>query len=463
MTSFAHIRTFYRIQFGRHIRSPALWFVALAAPIIARFIVPDPEASYSIISINNARPNLTAGVIGMEIGIIAGLFLSPFAYIFLRAGPTKTVPWQVEDTCPSSRIWQMVGNWIADTLVLWLILLCLAVAGVIISLFRLPLTEVVPIDTLLAAIFIAAPALCFVAAVRTFLSARPKLRGALGDVVFVVIWLGGTLMASVYFVPGQTPVAIADLFGFAASMSPAVAEPIRAMSMPGLPGTTDTININAMRGVLDPSFLLSRVFWIFMAMGVACLSGLVFKPRSQKAHRKHLAGRKWVGKLSVGADRALQAIGPTGSKTLTPLWENFSQILTPKLYVYVLMGAAIIGGLYPFTPQIGALLWLAVLFPLTDHSARWQSRNLTRFASTAPMSKPAQLVWQYCAGLLLVLLVCLPALVKGFTANPTAIPRDLLILIIGLPLIITAFGALTRSAFFARLLLLLAWYMYLNL
>lgn len=463
MSMFAHIQTFNKIQLGRHLRSPALWFVALAAPVLARFIVPDASANYSIISINNARPILTSGMIGMEIGIIAALFLSPFAYIFLRAGPTKTVPWQVEDICPSSRIAQMVGNWIADTLVLWLILLSLAVAGVIISLFRLPLAEISPIDTLLAALLIAAPALSFIAAVRTFLSARPRLRGAMGDVVFFLIWLGGIMMASIYFMPGQSPLAIVDLFGFAASISPAVAEPIQSMVMPGSANMEGTIKIEAMRGVLDSSFLLSRIFWVGMALLLALLSGLVFKPRVQRSNRKNLKDRKWVENISGWTDKTITAILPKSSQTFAPLWENFKQILTPKIYIFVLLGAAIIGGLLPFKPQIGAVLWLALLFPLTGHSGRWQSRNLTRFTSTAPLSKSTQLAWQYCAGVLLALLTCMPALVKGLVDAPMNMPRDLLAIAIGLPLIITLLGALTRSAFFARLLLLLAWYMYLNM
>ena len=457
------IFVFSRIQLGRHLRSSALWFVALAAPIAARFMVPGSESNYTVITINNARPVLSSSVIGLEIGIIATLVLSPLAYIFLRAGPTRTVPWQVEDACSGSKIAQTLGNWLGDTLALWLILLCLAIAGVIISFFRLPIDEFAPLEVLLGAILIAAPALAVMAALRTFFSARPILRGAGGDVLFFVIWLGGIIMASAYFMPGGNPSAMQDLFGFAASISPAVDEQITSITIGPTPEMAGTIKVDALRGVLDKDFLLSRVFWLVLAAGLAVASGALFKPRLQKQSPKRGVRGKLFENISVWADKSLSKAMPTSSTFLALFWENVRQILTPKIYVFIWLLAAIIGGSIPFTPYGGSVIWLVLLFPLTDHSSRWQSRNLSHFSATFPTSRFAQMMWRLMASIFLTLLICLPALIKGLLGPSTGISADMGFIIIGLPLIITLLGALTRSSFFARLILLLVWYMYFNM
>jgi len=464
MTQFLlHINTFARIQFRRHLKSPALWFVALATPVAARFMVPGPGSDYAVLTINNARPLQTAGVIGMELGIIAALLLSPFAYIFLRAGPTRIVPWQVEDITPSRHTAHMLGNWIADTLILWLILLCLAVAGVIISFFRLPLDAVAPHETLLGTLLIAAPALAFIAALRTYFSARPLLRGASGDVMFFLVWLGGIIMASAYFIGDTSPRAISDLFGFAASMSPAVAEPIQFYTIGSSPNMQGTIEVDAMAGVLDPDFLLSRLFWLAVAGGLAALGGVLFKPRSQRQKPKRLANAKFITSLSVGFDKVFSWITPKSSRFFAPLWENLNQILTPKSYILILLIVAGAGWVLPFKTFVGPAIWLALLFPLTTHSGRWQSRNLTGFAATLPSSPSSQFIWRLLAGVFLALLVCLPAIIKSFAREDITVFPDIAFMVLGLPFIIMVLGTLTRSAFFARLLLLMAWYMYLNM
>ncbi len=125
--------------------------------------------------------------------------------------------------------------------------------------------------------------------------------------------------------------------------------------------------------------------------------------------------------------------------------------------------AAAVGAYIDFTPYGGAVIWLALLFPLVTHSARWQSQNLSQFASTLPPQKTEQLAWQYGAGVLLSVLVCLPAIIKAVLKTPFGLSPDMVFIVIGLPLIIVLMGALTRSAVLARILLLLIWYVYLNL
>ena len=137
---FEQIGTHGRVQFLRHLRSPAIWWLAIAAPIGARFLVPDENASYSALAVNEATLALDSGVIGLQLGVIMAIILSPLAYIFLRAGPTRKTPWQAENVTPARRSALALGHWLADTLALWILMLALAGAGIMLAYFRLPLS-----------------------------------------------------------------------------------------------------------------------------------------------------------------------------------------------------------------------------------------------------------------------------------------------------------------------------------
>ncbi|HFB54684.1 MAG TPA: hypothetical protein ENJ46_02075 [Hellea balneolensis] len=414
-------------------------------------------------AINGAYPILTSSVIGMELGIITALTLTPLAYIFLRAGPTRRTPWQVEDVTPAWRVTTMIGNWLADTAVLWLIMICMAFAGVILSFFRLPLADIRPHETILTAILIAAPALAFIAGLRIFFTARPGLRGAGGDVLFFVIWLTGISVAAIYFASGGSASPILDLFGYAASMSGTIDEPINSLAVGSSPMGTKTIVVDGMVGVLKPKFLMSRVFWIIMAGTLAALGGFVFKSRSFKAKNARAHKAKKVSVLSTVGEKILAAVLPKSSQKTAPLWTNIYQLLSPKIFVVVFGILAVAGFFLPFRELAGPAIWLALIFPLTTHSERWQSRNMTSFTSTLPRERNTQFAWTLASAVFLACVMCIPAIIKAaMSSNLAGIVPDLGFIILAVPLISMGLGAATRSAFSARFLLLLMWYVYLN-
>ncbi|HHL42935.1 MAG TPA: hypothetical protein ENJ42_04895, partial [Hellea balneolensis] len=362
------IGVFTALQLKRHLRSSSLWLVILATPILARFLVPQPSASYTVISINNARPVLSASVIGMEIGIIAALVLSPLAYIFLRAGPTRIVPTQLLAIAPQSHIPRMVANWIADTLILWLILGVLALAGVIISVFRLPTNDLHIWQTLSAPLIIAGPAFACIAGIRTFFSARPLLLGGAGDGVFLVLWLAGMVLATAFFQLAENPSAISDVFGFAAVLAPSIDVPVRAISIGSTPNMSGDIVVHAARGIFNRDFLVSRIFWIAVAALTAIIAGYVYKPNARQYRPRKFAA---LGSgLSKTGGKLLSILLPGKSRYLAPISAHIWQIITPKYFLFILVIAALVAVILPFHSLGGATIWLAVLFPLTRHSAR---------------------------------------------------------------------------------------------
>ncbi len=455
------IKTFSRIQFKRHLANPMLWFVALAAPIAAKYMVPSQNDGYTVLSINSAYPILTPSVIGMELGIISALLLSPLVYIFLRVGRTKHTPWQIEDISPAPRSLQMFGHWIADTAIIWLLLFGLAVSGVILSAFRLPLYAIRPLETIAALLIIACPAFAFIAALRIFFSARPLLRGALGDFGFVIVWVFTIAIGALTVETGGT--GFADMFGYAAPIIHAVDEPVEMFAVGSTPGAHETlIQVDALKGILRQEFLASRLFWFTVAAAIALFAGLVFKGRKPKAahKRRQIA---FVQNASNSVEKSLARLIPKGSKSLAPLWSNMVQALRPGSLALIMIGAAIAGAVLPFRSLIAPALWLGTLFMFTRHSAMWENRQLNQFMSTVPTGRTTQQIWQIVSFILIMTLLCLPSLIRMALACDYSHIIDMVFLCFALPVIISLLGRLTQSGTTARLLLLIVWYMYLNL
>jgi len=396
----------------------------------------------------------------MELGIISALLLSPIVYIFLRVSRIKTTPWQVEDVTPARRSKQMLGHWLADTALLWVLLGGLALSGIILSLFRLPLAEVRPLDTVMALLFIACPAFAFIAAVRVFFSARPLLRGALGDVLFFFIWIFGITAGSLVVQFDST--AVADLFGYASPIVNAVDEPVSSFVI-GSPPLSDvgTIEIDALKGILTADFLASRLFWIFAGGLLVILAGFVFKARKPKAStRKRMTGG--FSNISKAVEIGFISLLPKSGATSAPLWSQITQIMRPGILILLLFIIGIAGAVLPFRGMVGPALWLVALFPLTRQSGIWENRSLIALTHTLPTTRQSQFIWQALTGILIMSLLCLPSFIRMIISGETLAVKDMAFIAIAMPIIITALGKVTRSGVTARILLLIAWYMYMN-
>jgi len=259
-------RSSLRTNFKRHLRSPALWAMGLAAPIAALYMVPPEDAAYATLTVNGMLPRLTSSVIGLELGVVTATLLTPLAYIYLRSGATKRRPWQVTDVSAASRPAQAIGQWTADTLTLWIILAALTLAGAVLSYFRLPANAPWNPFEMAAALWLpAAPALALIATIRTVFDARPLLRRWLGDVLFVILWLVALIApmaTSAASGEGFSGTAILDAFGFAAPISGSTDEIMAGFTIIGSSESADKISLDAMRGILTPAYLSSRFFFL---------------------------------------------------------------------------------------------------------------------------------------------------------------------------------------------------------
>jgi hypothetical protein len=449
---------------ARYLRSPALIYVALATPIAAYYMVPDDGANYAILTINGFSPTLTASVLGLELGVIAALLLTPLAYIFLKAGPTRTRPWQISDVAPHSRMVWALGRWMSDCFILMVLLAFLTVAGLILGTFRLGM-QLNPIPMIVALWLPAAPAMALVAGLRLVLDARNLTRNWFGDVIFFLVWLALIIASTVGL--GQTAEtamssnAFADAYGFSAPIIGAVDAPVEQIAIIG-PTAGESLAVDAWAGITDPAYLASRGLWLGVAAGLALLAGLIWGPLTAKARtRPEMASGARESVLSV-AFKAPQNAGKARPNLLAVILAELGQVFRGRVWLAVLAITAVVGAGFDFRTVAGPAILLALIFPLTDASARWQGRTLSSWLATLGPGPVQRIGARWMAYTLVTALVLAPALGRMVVEDSLVWLPHLGTIMVVVPALIVATGQITRGPIAGRLLLLIGWYIYLS-
>lgn len=473
MSSFSTLHSSFKIDMKRYLRSPALLCMALAAPVAAHFMVPPKDADYTVLMINGAKPVLTASVLGLELGILTALLLTPLAYIFLKAGPTRHRPWQITDVTPHSRPLSALGRWVSDIFVLWILLAVLSLAGLTLGFFRLE-GDVNILRTLVALWLPAAPALALVAAIHLFLDARNFTRKWAGDVLFFICWMALITFSMFGSTDFQTQVMsskpFTDAFGYTAPLIGSVDFDVNTVSV-GLqitePNNTSGTLIDAWRGVTAATYVSSRLFWISIAALLVTIAGLIWSPMKPRLYRqtKHDAEKAEKALPTLTADilfNAPKSVEASTSYYAASIISEIKLMLRSKIWVGVLALAAILGLVMPFRTLAGPIILLAIIFPLTDASARWQSTSTLQWLDTLGPDRVQRTLVLLIASILIANTVMLPAAIKSLLLGEWQWLPHMLAITLFAPLIIVGMAVLTRSAIAGRLTMLMAWYVYLS-
>ena len=458
-----------RTNFTRHLRSPAFWAMGLVAPIAALYMVPPEDAAYATLTVNGMLPRLTSSVIGLELGVVTATLLTPLAYIYLRSGATKRRPWQVTDVSAASRPAQAIGQWAADTLTLWIILAILTLAGAVLSYFRLPVNTAWNPLAMAATLWLpAAPALALIAAIRTVFDARPLLRKWLGAVLFFILWLTALMVPmaiSAASGEGLSGIAMLDAFGFAAPISGSTDEIMTGVTIIGSSESTERISLDAMRGVLAPTYLRSRVFWLAMALVAAALAGLMYKPRVTKLPKQGTQAHSAA--LLRSKSRTQKPLSnPIKIAPISPLLATFISevrlILRGKITLIFIAGAALIGAFLPYETAVGPAIWLALLFPITAESGRWQSQNTRQFCETTGISLWHRAGLCLLASITIFIFAHIPAIGHMVVTGKWGIVSQMGAIVLGVPAAAVTLGYITKGPIAGRLILLISWYIYMS-
>ena len=459
---FESILTFYRIQLKRHLRNKLLWCIALTTPIVAKYLVPTHNDGYTIVAVNNAYPILSSSVIGMELGVLSALLLSPLFYIYLRVSRIKISPWQIEDVSPLFRSKQTLGHWLADTSIAFLLISTLALAGVILSFFRLPLEQINPLHTFLTCLLIALPAFSFIAALRLIFSARPWLRKALGDVFFFIFWIIGIGMGANL---AATPASLSlDIFGYAAPIVMSTNQPITSFVVGSSPNAIDSIiQLEPLNAVKSSAYQVSRVMLLLYAGILAMLSGLVYATKKHTTTKHKSYSLILFGNIIQPLHRMLVKVITLLSSFCPPLLSNLKQFVLSPSTTLLLAVLAILGAFLPFRGLVGPAIWLVAMFPLCYAISLWEKPGWIQFADTLPQSRKNQFVWQCVSASTLMIVLCIPAFVRCIVLGEYIFLPDFIFICLFLPFIIMSLGRLTHSAAAPRLVLIIVWYFYFNL
>jgi len=174
------------------------------------------------------------------------------------------------------------------------------------------------------------------------------------------------------------------------------------------------------------------------------------------------AVRKPIKDISFAAPREVSA-GSAGLKGyLGVILSEIKLMLKSRIWVAVLGVAALIGFMTPFRTAAGPIILLAIIFPLTEASARWQGKTTGQLLNTLGPNRLQRSQSLLVASVLLALIVLLPVTLRVMTqAQWQWLPH---IFVIGflVPAFIVAMGFMTRSPVAGRLLMLIGWYVYLS-
>ncbi|WP_017669691.1 hypothetical protein [Blastomonas sp. AAP53] len=458
------LRSSLRTSMLRYRRSWGLWLLLLIAPVGARLMISDESGRGVVIAVQDQLPVLTSAMLGVWLGIVVTTLLLPVGYIYLRANTNRRQPWQVEEVTAAPRIAMLLGRFAADCVVLLGSLCTLTLAGWFLG-WLMVTGPFSPWYIAYPLWLIAAPPLIMLAALRILFDALPWLRGALGDLAYFFLWMASIVMPLLG--ANQPSSFTANLFDHPGFVRP-LAGPEPAGEMNVQIGGVDPASLKPGRIDLDvgaglhaPGYIAARLAWIGIAVAIVLIGGLMYRPH-RVGRRK--AGHGWIAKLlSAGPPPAARLDAPAarlaGSPALGLVLAEFRLIGAGRLFLLLAVAVALmgLGGDYRHMGSPASLLLL--IFGLCAHAGRSEARGLLKLVVTTSLSPMMRRAAFVLAGTGWALLLALPAAAARGSGEPL-----LLALATGGAASIAAMmlATLTGSSFAPRVVLLIAWYVYLS-
>ena len=455
------VRSSFGTSITRYARSRGLWLLLLAGPVGARFMVARDDGSGVQIAIGRHLPVMTSAVLGVSLGIVVSTLLLPIGFLYLRSNVTRRQPWQIEEVAPASRVAVALGWFGADVAVLLAMLLSLTLAGWFLGWLIVsgPL-DVMQVSWTLW--LIAAPAVVGLAAVHRLLDARPVTRGGVGDLAFFILWMTSIAMpAAVQHRPSSLTTNLFDFPGFVRPLTgPVVAagQDFAIGSSDVLPGR---VPLDVMVGIEAPGYIASRLVWAVFAVALTIVAGLLYRPHVQP--RRSRWGNAAARLLSPGAPpAALSNAPPAGFASPTRLWlvaGEFRLIGAGRLFKLLAIAAACVGAVGDYRHIGSPAAVLLLVFALVAHAGRSETKGLLALTLTAPLAPWTRRVAFVIAAAAWATLLAVPAAVVRMSPDPIVVTA-LVGMIAALVAIVLA--TLSHSAFAARLVLLVLWYVFLS-
>ena len=388
MNAVAIARSSLTTSLLRYRRSWGLWLLLLVAPIGARFMISDEDGKGIAIAISDHLPVLTSPVLGVWLGIVVTTLLLPIGYIYLRSNTNRRQPWQVEEVTSALRVAMMLGRFGADVAVLFAMLAALTLAGWFLGWLMVS----GPLDfwAITSALWvIAAPALMGLAAIRIFFDAVPWLRRGLGDFAYFVLWMTSIMMpVAVQSEASSLEVNMYDFPGFMRPLVGAAPAKDRDIGIGGIAVKRGRVPLDVEAGLEAEGYMASRALWAAIAVALAALSGLIYRPHTPP---KRMKAQGWLSRLLAAGPPPIANAGAPPARAIAAPWSGLivaegRLIGAGKLFLLLAVGAAVAGifGDYRHFGSPAALLLL--VFALSAHAGRSEARGLLKLTATAALS-----------------------------------------------------------------------------
>jgi ABC-type transport system involved in multi-copper enzyme maturation permease subunit len=264
------------------------FLLTLAAVIFMGVLVNNGTFFLSLGSIDpnlvssSYRGELNSAWIGTMTVLVLNLFLGLFGFYLVSdciKRDIRTGVGQIIATTPISRAEYLVGKWISNCLVLYMLVMILAAAAAIMVLLQgkaaLDLGAL-----LLPFLAVALPFMTLVAALAVVFESVPWLRGTVGNVLYFALWMGvgvPSLKGGMGLPLLKDPLGI-DVFRASLYAGANAAFPNEAIGAMGITGFVDAqykvFNWSGL--VWTPGIIAGRWLWAVFGLGLILLSAVWF-------------------------------------------------------------------------------------------------------------------------------------------------------------------------------------------
>jgi ABC-type transport system involved in multi-copper enzyme maturation permease subunit len=298
------------------------------------------------------RGELNSAWIGTMTVLVLNLFLGLFGFYLVSdciKRDIRTGVGQIIATTPIGRVEYLVGKWISNCLVLYVLVLILAVAAAIMVLLQGKATLDLS-ALLLPFLAVALPFMALVAALAVVFESVPFLRGTVGNVLYFALWMGigvPSIKGGMGLPLLKDPLGI-DVFRASLYAGANAAFPNEAIGALGITGFVDIqYKVFNWSGLAwTPDIIAGRWLWVVFGLGLIMLSAVWFA--------RFDPSREGLRRVRAKPDEVKEG-------EPAALWKKIPRIVLPNLS--------------PFISKIaGANLFLGVLFAelrLLLNGRRW--------------------------------------------------------------------------------------------
>jgi hypothetical protein len=455
--SYAVARSSFLTSLARYSHSWGLWVLLLIAPVAGRFMIARDDGFGMQVAIGGHLPVMTSATLGVTLGVLVSTLLMPAGFLYLRSNVTRSQPWQIEEVTAAARVAIALGRFAADVAILFAVLAVLNMAGWFLG-WLVGSGPLDPWAMTFALWVVAAPSLMALAAIRALVDATEITRGGLGETAFFVVWLTVIAVPAVLsMLPSSYAANMIDMMGFVRPLAGPAPMKMGAFSIGFTHVLPGRVPLDVMAGVHAAGYLASRLSWAVLAVALAALAGLVYRP-----HRGLRVARKPGRLAGLMAARAPVPVNPAAPPApfaangfVNLVRAEFRLIGEGRPFLVLAAMAAAIGAVADYRQYGSPAALLLLIFALSAHGARSESlRALTRVHALPPAMRRIAFV---IAGTGWAMLMAVPGAVTHLSVWPLIVA---LAAGAGAAVIAVGLAAVGRSAFAPRLVLLILWYGY---